>query len=118
MSQSSNLPFFCQLFWGKVQMSFKYRSKCHHAALLFVYCLGKLSAAASFVLVYLITIELYPTNLRTQVECSPYQFERKSGYHNNYFGHENDFSQSNSETIIQFSGSVSMTKGDRNKFLC
>ena len=41
--------------------------KRYHAALLFVYCFGKLCAAASFVLVYLITIELYPTNLRTQV---------------------------------------------------
>ena len=32
----------------------------------FVYCVGKLGAAASFALVWLITIELYPTNLRTQ----------------------------------------------------
>ena len=41
--------------------------KGQHEALLFVYCLGKLGAAASFALVWLITIELYPTNLRTQV---------------------------------------------------
>ena len=40
--------------------------KDYPTAILVVFCLGKMTAGAAFMMVWLYTVELYPTNLRTQ----------------------------------------------------
>ncbi len=61
-----NMVFFQGLL-GVCCLILAFLPKDYDSALLAVYCVGKLGASASFALVWLITIELYPTNMRTQV---------------------------------------------------
>jgi len=60
-----NMVFF-QALLGISCLILAFLPKENFYAFMFVYMLGKLGATASFALVWLITIELYPTNLRTQ----------------------------------------------------
>ena len=62
-----NLCFLCyNIFSGTCCVILAFLPKSHNTAIIVFYLIGKCFSDASFLVVWLVTAELYPTNLRNQ----------------------------------------------------